>query len=1360
MPEQNVTIKITVEDDGATSKLGAIKDKLSDINTIVGNIKGAKGLPAIASGVKDLVDALSGVQNVNMTNVLTFWENVGNVLSAIGRANIGKSSANLGDTAEQFTKIGVALSQFPTDLNGITQGAEGISKLSSALKAFGTISAENIQASAEALLEISKATELAARNGAGIDALQSGLKKLPSALLAFPKAGDFSGKIAEIKATFKELSGISFKGGSAIQGLANGLEKLPKAFRQFGMAKDYAEAIGEIAKTLNMLAPAVAEVAKYGNGIGALANGLAKLPAALSNFSSVREYIPYITRIKTVLKHLGKTVKKVDSDSTAGFRGLVSSLRTLSNISNQENLDTQLSALAESVKKFVASLESVTDEQAQKVYNLGVGLKGLVDASRGLEKVKENIAKSDGAVRGFDIFKSATKNLVGWLKKVPGWLKKIAKGFIKIASLPFRPLTNTITHLADKVRHLFRSVGRIGFYRLIRSGIKMVTEGAKEGIDNLYMWSQVVGDNFAPTMDHLASEFLYLKNSVGAAISPIIQMFEPVITELIHKFIELLNVFNQFVSMISGKDTYRRAIYYATTYGDQIEDSMKGAGKAAKELKDILMDFDELNLITTPKDRNSGNGADEMDYGLMFEIVDIDETLFDAINNSDWGDIGSAIANKIASVLNGIDWGTIKGKTNGFATELGTFLNGIFGSEDMFTSIGITVGEGLNTVTGAINTFISTTDWGTLGGNLAKGFQKFIDTADAEQIGRALVAPITGLAKTIHGFTQEMTVEDWKAVAQAVYETMTSALSAIPWESLIPDLVELTTGLVMAITAAIKAINSQWDKVKKGIKSADWETFFGALGDLIQSIFDNKVFQVVVGLAITGSIVSFGIEMAKDAFSRKLFASAVAKALGGTAVTGAGAGAGAGTAVGGGASSGGLLSGLGGGAGALPWIAVGVGIILAVKQAKVQIENKGKLINPDNVPLNKIGEALSGNDPSLSFTGPDDSRITNVINNLDEYNRKLKLLSTIQNPRMLGFTSTKEMADALSETFADLNGNDVYSVGRAGLQIDRLWGQWGTFLEGSSSGLYDLTNNGLPSLGSKIESVANDTTKSAGDAADNVTKSANDATGGAKLAFTEFADKFPNLVDNGVNKPVNDAADNGKDAGWNLGNNLTGETSRALLNNKTTLKKNGIELGEETGGGIATGLDNKKIDVKNKGNLLGREIKTGFDLGLAGDKKEGPKVWGKHIAEEIAAGISENENKVTFTVQQLAGKINESLAFSEPEKGPLSDFHTYMPDMIDLMVKGIRENQYKVENQVTSLASTVSGIRDISVDPMKGDSENRGMASDIYEANAEERALLRELIDAVRSQRLTISPSASLGKVVNQSARLYAGVTG
>ena len=45
--------------------------------------------------------------------------------------------------------------------------------------------------------------------------------------------------------------------------------------------------------------------------------------------------------------------------------------------------------------------------------------------------------------------------------------------------------------------------------------------------------------------------------------------------------------------------------------------------------------------------------------------------------------------------------------------------------------------------------------------------------------------------------------------------------------------------------------------------------------------------------------------------------------------------------------------------------------------------------------------------------------------------------------------------------------------------------------------------------------------------------------------------------------------------------------------------------------------------------------------------------------------------------------IKDFIGFSEPDKGPLSNFHTYAPDMMDLFIKGIKDNEKKLTNQIS-----------------------------------------------------------------------------
>ena len=51
-------------------------------------------------------------------------------------------------------------------------------------------------------------------------------------------------------------------------------------------------------------------------------------------------------------------------------------------------------------------------------------------------------------------------------------------------------------------------------------------------------------------------------------------------------------------------------------------------------------------------------------------------------------------------------------------------------------------------------------------------------------------------------------------------------------------------------------------------------------------------------------------------------------------------------------------------------------------------------------------------------------------------------------------------------------------------------------------------------------------------------------------------------------------------------------------------------------------------------------------------------------------------------VSNVAQTVKDFLGFSEPEKGPLSNFHTYAPDMMDLFAKGIRDNENVITDQI------------------------------------------------------------------------------
>lgn len=84
--------------------------------------------------------------------------------------------------------------------------------------------------------------------------------------------------------------------------------------------------------------------------------------------------------------------------------------------------------------------------------------------------------------------------------------------------------------------------------------------------------------------------------------------------------------------------------------------------------------------------------------------------------------------------------------------------------------------------------------------------------------------------------------------------------------------------------------------------------------------------------------------------------------------------------------------------------------------------------------------------------------------------------------------------------------------------------------------------------------------------------------------------------------------------------------------------------------------------------------------------------WGVDIIQGIVDGIKGAISWIGDAVAGVADKIKSFLGFSEPEDGPLSDFHTYMPDMMDLMTKGITAGKEKVKAALEVVTGDMSVI--------------------------------------------------------------------
>lgn len=76
--------------------------------------------------------------------------------------------------------------------------------------------------------------------------------------------------------------------------------------------------------------------------------------------------------------------------------------------------------------------------------------------------------------------------------------------------------------------------------------------------------------------------------------------------------------------------------------------------------------------------------------------------------------------------------------------------------------------------------------------------------------------------------------------------------------------------------------------------------------------------------------------------------------------------------------------------------------------------------------------------------------------------------------------------------------------------------------------------------------------------------------------------------------------------------------------------------------------------------------------------------WGRDLMDNFIDGIRSMWDRLVDTVSDMADTIADYLGFSEPDKGPLSNFHTYAPDMMELFAKGIKDNEGVIQRQIES----------------------------------------------------------------------------
>lgn len=588
-----------------------------------------------------------------------------------------------------------------------------------------------------------------------------------------------------------EIEGLEFQIEAKSENAAKGVDALINSFNKLKAATKGGAGLNNISKKLDAISNAKLSM----SGIEKIED-LTKSLNSLSNVKISSTISKRITEIGASLDGLNWSgVEKVEALSTAlqNMQGIqIPNMRNLTG--NQTATPAGAAAPADpaGATNAGAAATAATSGITQYISQITAAAtqtRGFLGVLQGVGGVFSRAFSAVGGV--------ALKAFQAALKGVSTAAKSAVNACKKLGSTIGSKLSSKVKQTTSGMGQLFSSLKRIAMYRAIRFLFAQLTAAMKEGIQNLYMYSSLMGGTFKGSMDSLATSFQYLKNSMGAMVAPLINMIAPAVDALIDKFAALLNIVNQFFARLSGATTFTKAKKAAASYGDSISGAGKSAKKAAKDIKDATVGIDELNIISQ-KD-SSGSGSGSKNYGDMFETVPIDSSI-------------SEFTDKLKAALDAGDWKTL-------GTLLGEKFNEIVDSID-WSGIGHKIGYGLN---GAIQTaywFLKTADFKNLGNHIAELLNGAMEEIDFTYLGRLLVRGVTVALDFMIGLLGGL---NWSLVGKSIGDLLKGAfneaqewIASYNWNKMGKDL---------------------WKNLKACIKGIDFagvaQSFFKLLGSAL-----------------------------------------------------------------------------------------------------------------------------------------------------------------------------------------------------------------------------------------------------------------------------------------------------------------------------------------------------------------------------------------------------------------------------------------------------------------------------------------------------------------------------------------------
>ena len=481
-------------------------------------------------------------------------------------------------------------------------------------------------------------------------------------------------------------------------------------------------------------------------------------------------------------------------------------------------------------------------------------------------------------------------------------LHKVVDAFKKLKTHTHKAFDSSGNGLKMALRNIMRyGLGVRSLYFLFRR----LRKATKDAFGVMAMQWEPVNKQISSMIKSLNA----VKGSLATMLQPLLGSFSAFFNSMMSVLQNIMETIGAFFAALTGQDYILRAHAGDIDWAESLAEDLEKAKDNAEELNKQLAGFDKINnLKTKDKKGKTDIGVGTVTYEkIPIEKLKIYSWLKEMWDKADFTELGDRLSNKLADMLESIDWDKFESFGKRLGKSVATGLNGFFANKRLAKDIGKTIAKLINTAFQTINSFATNFKWDELGLFLKTGIQSFLNHADTYDWGFSVGNVVTGITTAIYTLVSDP--KTWKDLGNKIKDGIIGFLDSMSqprevkigeriighsqghviteditktmngWEIAAGSLSGFATGLIDALNNAL-GDEKNWEKFGEGIgkflANIKWEEAFAKTKDLAKNLLNGLVTAVQKAYDEDPSIVTSVLKIAFTVTITKMLLSGAA----------------------------------------------------------------------------------------------------------------------------------------------------------------------------------------------------------------------------------------------------------------------------------------------------------------------------------------------------------------------------------------------------------------------------------------------------------------------------------------------------